>query len=193
MQDRTRSSEQPIVRRKLVVGPADDRYEREADRVAKQVMTEIGRGPAPVANGGEAVARVPQDDEELALKRVARSPATDGAVRRNSIGADGGELDQSTTASIDSARSGGQPLEPTLRRSMEGAFGADFSSVRVHTGATADRLSADLGARAFTTGSDVFVRSSDYQPGSHAGRELLAHELTHVVQQGGSRPLDPQD
>jgi hypothetical protein len=96
-----------------------------------------------------------------------------------------------TTPEIDTAiqrgRGRGQPLDPVARTSMESAFGADFSGVRIHTNAAADTLSRSLHARAFTTGQDIFFRQGSYSPGSSSGRELLAHELTHVVQQRGSQ------
>ena len=69
---------------------------------------------------------------------------------------------------------------------MEGAFGADFSSVRFHTGDQAERLNRTMGSRAFTTGNRILFGKGAYAPSSSAGRELLAHELTHVVQQGGA-------
>jgi hypothetical protein len=69
---------------------------------------------------------------------------------------------------------------------MEGAFGADFSGVRLHIGDHAERLNRSMGSRAFTTGNRVFFGPGTYAPSSPAGRELLAHELTHVVQQGGA-------
>jgi hypothetical protein len=87
--------------------------------------------------------------------------------------------------SIDQARGGGQGLDHGTQGRMESAFGADFSGVRIHTDARADGLSQSLSARAFTTGNDVFFRQGEYSPGSSSGRELLAHELTHVVQQNG--------
>jgi hypothetical protein len=88
---------------------------------------------------------------------------------------------------IQEQRGGGQSLDSGVRRHMEGAFGADFSGVRVHTGAQANTLNHSLSARAFTTGQDIFFREGAYQPGSTVGRELLAHELTHVVQQNGDQ------
>jgi hypothetical protein len=69
---------------------------------------------------------------------------------------------------------------------MESSFGADFGGVRIHHDARSDGLSQALSARAFTTGRDVFFRQGEYSPGTSGGRELLAHELTHVVQQNGS-------
>jgi len=88
-------------------------------------------------------------------------------------------------AGIEQARGGGQPLDRTVQRQMESAFGTNFSHVRVHTDSGADTLNHALSARAFTTGQDIFFRQGEYNPGSSAGRQLLAHELTHVVQQNG--------
>jgi hypothetical protein len=68
---------------------------------------------------------------------------------------------------------------------MEQAFGADFSGVKVHTDGQSDQLNQSIQARAFTTGQDIFFRQGQYEPGSKGGQELLAHELTHVVQQNG--------
>jgi hypothetical protein len=87
--------------------------------------------------------------------------------------------------SIDQARGGGQSMDHATRTRMEAGFGADFSGVRIHADARADGLSQSLSARAFTTGRDVFFRQGEYNPGTSGGRELLAHELTHVVQQNG--------
>jgi Domain of unknown function (DUF4157) len=103
---------------------------------------------------------------------------------------------------IQEHRGGGQPLDTGVRRQMESSLGADFSRVRVHAGSHADTLNRALSARAFTTGHDIFFRQGAYQPGSFVGRELLAHELTHVVQQNGdqvrrkmsvSQPGDPHE
>jgi hypothetical protein len=86
---------------------------------------------------------------------------------------------------IDGARGGGNALPTPVRSRMESAFDADFGQVRVHTDSRADGLSRDLSARAFTTGSDIFFRQGAYAPETSGGGELLAHELTHVVQQTG--------
>lgn len=86
--------------------------------------------------------------------------------------------------SIETTRGGGKPLDDNLRGAMEQAFGHDLSAVRVHTGGEADRLSRSLGAEAFTTGSDIYFRDGQYRPETEGGKELLAHELTHVAQSG---------
>ena len=86
--------------------------------------------------------------------------------------------------SIQGARGSGQPLDENIRQPMEKAFGGvDFSQVKVHDDTQSDQLNKSIQARAFTTGTDVFFRGGEYNPGSRGGQELIAHELTPVVQQ----------
>ncbi|MDP9075324.1 MAG: DUF4157 domain-containing protein [Actinomycetota bacterium] len=80
-------------------------------------------------------------------------------------------------------RGGGEPLEPSTRRSMEGALGADFHDVRVHTDTAASASAQAVQAHAYTVGTDVVFQSDQYQPDSPDGQRMLAHELTHVIQQ----------
>jgi hypothetical protein len=84
---------------------------------------------------------------------------------------------------VQSAHGGGTPLPESTREQMEQALRADFGGVSVHTDARADALNRQLGARAFTSGQDIFFRRGEYSPSTPAGRHTLAHELTHVVQQ----------
>lgn len=114
----------------------------------------------------------------------------------------GNEMEADIGGAIERERPNGRPLDSTTRTRMEESFGAGFSGVRVHHGPQADRLSRALEARAFTTGADIFFRAGEYNPGSSSGRELMAHELTHVVQQGEgevrmklevSQPGDPAE
>lgn len=85
---------------------------------------------------------------------------------------------------ISAANGKGQSLSAGIRKPMEQIFGADFSSVRVHKDSEADMLSKQLNAKAFTSGKDIFFREGEYNSESEGGRRLIAHELTHVVQQG---------
>ena len=114
-----------------------------------------------------------QEEEELQMKPVAQ----------RQVGLEGGDVDPQVEQSIQQKQGGGQALPNSLRTSMEGAFGADFSGVRVHNDTEADSLNDSMQARAFTTGQDIYLRKGEYKPGSSTGQELLAHELTHVVQQ----------
>ncbi|MBV9301616.1 MAG: DUF4157 domain-containing protein [Acidobacteriaceae bacterium] len=97
------------------------------------------------------------------------------------------EVDPAVEAAIERSRAGGQSLDSGVRRQLESAFGANFKDVRIHTGDQANALNESLGALAFTTGKDIFFSNGQYDPGSRGGRELLAHELTHVLQQSGSQ------
>jgi hypothetical protein len=82
----------------------------------------------------------------------------------------------------------GKPLDPGLRDFFEPRFGTDFSAVRVHTDAPAAASASQVGARAYAAGSDLVFASSAYTPETSSGRELIAHELAHVVQQTGGAP-----
>jgi|GEM_PF-2320989 len=115
------------------------------------------------------------EDEELQMKPE---------VQRKS---DGGGMDATPDleASIQQAKGSGQPLAENIRKPMEQAFGADFRGVNIHTDAQSDQLNQSIQAKAFTTGQDIFFRQGTYDPGSRGGQELIAHELTHVVQQSG--------
>lgn len=165
-----------LIQAKLAVGAVDDPLEREADLVAKRVVAGSHRHEGP------------------ACADCTPAPATTGdtAIRRSGAGgsAVGGALDGATDTAIHQASGGGRPLEPDVQRSMEADFGVDFSGVNVHADAEADGLNRQLGARAFTTGSDIFFRQGEYAPDTAAGKELLAHELTHVVQQGAASAGD---
>jgi peptidoglycan hydrolase-like protein with peptidoglycan-binding domain len=98
----------------------------------------------------------------------------------------GGQVEPEIEKTIETERGGGARMDQATESEMGAAFGADFSKVRVHTDAKADALSKGVSAVAFTTGQDVFFSGGAYQPRTNTGRELLAHELTHVVQQGGA-------
>lgn len=146
---------------KLIVGGVDDAFEREAERMARRVSGPAGTGP----------------DAEPA-------PSTRLAPREDGLGsfAPGDGFEDGLRA----ARSGGAPLSDSARRLMEPAFGADFSRVRVHTNATSERLSRAINAEAFTHGADIHFGAGRYRPGSGSGMRLLAHELTHTIQQGAA-------
>jgi len=158
-----RRTHQLGVQPELRVGEPGDRWEREADRVADRVV----RTPAP--DGG----RVP-------------TPARPGGTAVQATPVGGASIGREAPPEVDAAVSApGRPLDPGARVFMEGRFGHDFSSVRVHTDDRAVSSAEALGARAYTVGTDVVFGAGEYAPETEAGRHLLAHELTHVLQQGG--------
>src|SRR5690606_2465971 len=126
------------------------------------------------------VQREALDEEELQASHIQRDAAPE-------VGMEGGSVSRETSDMVESARGGGSALAPDVRREMEGHFGADFSGVRVHQGGESADLNNRLSARAFTTGNDIFVGQGGLNTGSRGGKELLAHELTHVIQQGAAR------
>ena len=99
---------------------------------------------------------------------------------------EGGRVHPHVTAQIASRRGSGTPLEPAVRDRMSQALGDSFSDVRVHTDPLATALARSVEARAFTTGADIYFAGGEYSPHSSSGQQLLAHELTHVVQQRGA-------
>jgi hypothetical protein len=145
------------------------------------------RTPAPdrAASHPASVPPGPRRDREAPILELQRTHGNRFVQRAVAAYADGGEVPGALEQRIDRARGQGSPLERGVRGDMESAFGVDFGAVRVHTGSEADSLNRSVSARAFTTGSDVFFSGGQYAPGSTSGRELLAHELTHVVQQAG--------
>lgn len=164
-----RQTERSKIQAKLTLGAVSDKYELEADRVAKQVVSNISSASQ------QPVQRMKPEEEQAQMKpdiqRMARGEAA--------------TVDSSIEDGIQQARGSGVPLADNIREPMEQAFGADFSGVKVHTDAQADQLNQSIQAKAFTTGQDVFFRQGEYNPGSRGGQELIAHELTHVVQQSG--------
>lgn len=148
---------------KLSIGASNDPLEQEADRVADQVMA----APAHTSIT-KAKPRI--------QRYTAQATANAGTA----------------PASVDRVlASTGNPLAPALQQNMSQRFGYDFSQVRVHTGAAADQSAIEVNALAYTVGKNVVFGSGQFAPGSHEGRRLLAHELTHVMQQGGLTSAQP--
>jgi hypothetical protein len=183
-----------LLQPKLRIGPPGDVYEREADRVADTILREGGNGPVPVSvvSGGPGVQRMCAECEEETLQRSASAgedlaqrqchcqeeelvqPKADGGPSRSAPGF------ESRVAAL---RGSGRPLPSNVRGFFEPRFGHDFAAVRVHTGGSADEAAQAVHARAFTVGNDVAFASGEWSPETGAGQRLLAHELTHVVQQ----------
>lgn len=157
---------------KLTIGAPGDKYEQEADRVAKQVVTQIHSPKSPNPSSSAQRQNLPERDELMMKPLIQRHNGPKDATPN---------LEQA----INQSRGGGRPLDEKIRGPMEQAFRANFGNVRVHSDTKAHQLNESIQARAFTTGQDLFFRQGAYQPGNRAGQELLAHELTHVVQQNG--------
>ncbi|XRE42839.1 hypothetical protein ACIVBQ_001043 [Tenacibaculum discolor] len=98
----------------------------------------------------------------------------------------GGDDNSSLESNLSSSKGGGNSLPSGTKNEMESGFGADFSGVRVHNDSNAVQMNKELGSQAFTNGNDIYFNEGKYNPTSESGKHLLAHELTHTVQQGAS-------
>ncbi len=164
-----------ILQAKLRIGSVNDPLEHEADRVADQVM----RMPAPdvaLSSAPEQVSRkceeCEEEEEKLQMKEAGPQAAASDAP-----------------ASVHEVlRAPGQPLDAATRGFMEPRFGQDFSGVRVHTDAAAAQSARDVNANAYTVGQNMVFGTGRFAPGTDEGQRVIAHELTHVVQQAGSGP-----
>ena len=189
------ASRPPMLQTKLTIGEPGDRYEQEADRVAEQVMRmpasdqeerveeiqraavrdeELRRQPVEEEEEEEELGRQPLDEEEEELLQP--KEASGGAQERQLV-------PPKLAARIDAVRGGGEPLPGSVRSYFEARFGRDFGDVRVHTGPRAEATAQQINALAYTVGRDIAFAKGRYQPATAAGRWILAHELTHVVQQ----------
>jgi hypothetical protein len=184
-----------LLQQGLRVGPPGDRFEQEADRVADAVVSPSGSVRASAGAGvGESVQRRCTDCSEEA--RLQRTPLVEGQgfvdeeleldgqngiLQRSAEGP--GSAPAGLSKQIAGTQGSGQPLPEATRRELGGRMGADFSGVRVHHDAAAAAMSRELNARAFTVGRDIYFGNGRYEPESTAGKHLLAHELTHTLQQ----------
>lgn len=181
-----------VVQAKLAVGPVDDPFEREADSVADRVVRRLRNGaPSDEANAdGHDIEPAPAN-----VSRVARSahprpvaPAPISRIMRSAnasvaSGATGGELEPEIESRIQRSSGGGEGLDAATRGQFESAMGADFGNVKVHKDSS---LAPEIGAHAFTHGNDVHFAPGAFDPDTTGGQHLIAHELTHVVQQSGT-------
>lgn len=164
------------IQTKLQVGEPGDAYEQEADRVASRVLAGEAAGSISSYSAPAVQKKEGEGEEAPAIELHLKSEGASLSLASASANAD-------ALGQLGAARGGGSGLPAAERGFFESAFCQDFSGVRVHFDATAEQMSGELGARAFTQGQDIFFGAGQYQPGSLQGRSLLAHELTHVVQQ----------
>jgi Domain of unknown function (DUF4157) len=157
------------IQSKLTINEPDDRYEQEADRVADQIMR--------MSTG------VKQETDELEEEET---------IQTKSSTTSNLERTESSISSIVGSvlNSSGQPLDPRTRNFMESRFGQDFNQVRIHVDDQSASSAQAIHAQAYTAGKNIVFNTGLYQPETDQGRHLLAHELTHVIQQTGNQPLE---
>ncbi len=182
------SKKENHIQPKLRIGQPNDRYEQEADQVADQVMRMPSSQIAPIQRKCKAC-----EEEELQMKPLSQSISPIVQMQNEE---EEEELLQpknfssktSTPSNLSSdlqaSKGSGRPLDSATHSFMSRSFGSDFSNVKVHTDSNAIQMNQQLNAKAFTNGSDVYFNQGQYNPNSTVGKHLLAHELTHTIQQG---------
>lgn len=177
----------------LAISHPADPAEREAERVADTIM----RMAAPVSPESANATPAQAVRTGLVQRRCSQCMDEDKGtmVQRKESSAATSKQTRPLTADIGALKGGGRPLPAASRAFFEPRFGADFSHVRLHTGLQAARVAADIQAHAFTHGQDIYFGAGQYRPETREGQHLLAHELTHTVQQqalvsGGVARLD---
>jgi outer membrane protein OmpA-like peptidoglycan-associated protein len=179
-----------VIQAKLKIGQPNDIYEQEADRVADEVM----RMPEP------SVQRQPEEEEEdliqtkplaeqitpLIQKQMEEEETEEKVLQTKGRTGQTPEVTPELESHIHALRKGGQPLPKSVRAFFGSRIGHDFSRVRIHSSPEAVGMARALNAKAFTTGYDIVFGERQYNPRTTSGKKLLAHELTHVVQQAGN-------
>ncbi|OPY91217.1 MAG: hypothetical protein A4E72_00234 [Syntrophus sp. PtaU1.Bin208] len=177
----------PKIQLEMAVGVPDDALEREADQVAESVLR-MPDGPVPAGPtgpGSDAVPAKPVGE----IEPIACEISGEEEVKLVSLKAEEGReapLSSELTDRVRSLEGGGVPLGEEERSYFEPRYGADFSQVLIHKGSAAEETARLLNARAFTLGTDIAFGAGRYSPGTEEGKRLLAHELAHVLQQGGA-------
>jgi hypothetical protein len=178
------SKAKPVVQPKFIINEPGNQYEHEADAMANKVMgmvaNETYSQPKPITGlvGRSVQRKCSKCEEEEKKKRIMRKPEAANT---------GIQISSSFASSLSASKGGGATIPKETRRFMENAFSTDFSRVKIHTGGQASEMSNGINAKAFTYGNDIYFKEGEYNPSSSIGLHLLAHELTHVVQQGGSQ------
>lgn len=158
---------------KLKVGPPGDRYEREADQTAEQVMRMPEPGVQPACGGCGSNGK--EHKLDLAQAKFPQESGSGTSVVPQAV--------------HDVLGSTGQPLDSGTKSFFEPRFGHDFSQARIHSDAAAGASADAVGARAYTVGHDIVFASGQFSPHTTSGKRLLAHELTHVIQQRHASPV----
>ena len=165
-----------VVQPKLKIGQPGDRYEQEADAVANQVMS---------AQESESVNMQPMEEEEESLQMQPIEEEEELIQPKPESNTDNMVAEPQLESQLSHSKGSGSQMDTHTMSTMQDNFGVDFSGVRIHNDNKAISMNQQLNAQAFTVGNNIYFNTGMYTPKSRSGQHLLAHELTHVVQQGG--------
>jgi len=168
----------PFFQPKLTVNEPGDVYEQEADAIADRVMRMTD------ASAGQDVFFKPA--HKIVHRKCQACEEEEQQAQRKKSGSEPIQESPDLDGYVGSLTSSGQPIPEDSRQFFESRFGHDFSNVRLHTDGVAAKSAQSINALAYTTGNNIVFNSGQYSPGSQEGQRLMAHELTHVVQQTGA-------
>ncbi|AUP79056.1 eCIS core domain-containing protein [Flavivirga eckloniae] len=179
----------PVVQKKMSVGAENDSYEIEADAIADKVLqSDVGRKHSFSNTGPLVQKKCAKCEEEEKVRMKPLGESITPMVQKSSLLNSGeSQVSPQIESQINATRGAGSSMDNHTQGFMEDRFGVDFSEVRIHTNSQAIQMSQDLNAQAFTVGNDIYFNQGQYNPATNSGKHLLAHELTHTVQQGGSQ------
>jgi len=180
-----------MIQTKLKINKPGDPYEQEADRVADAVMR-MEEPRVQRHSEEELVQKKPLISPLIQIQTEGEEGEVEDFIQTKELPGQSPEVTPSLSSSIQSLRGGGQPLPESTRAYFEPRFGRDFSQVRVHADSRAAEVARVVNAQAFTVGRDMVFGSGQYSPETSGGKQLMAHELTHVVQQGNVSETIPQ-
>ncbi len=202
------SGRQAILQAKLKIGQPGDKYERQADAMADRIMR-MGAGEKmqmqPLEEEEEMMQMQPiEEEEELQMKceecqndsMVQKLPEDEEEIvqAKPMNSSQSNHVSQHFQSQINNSRGTGTPMDKQTSSFMENMFGTDFSNINIHTNNSSVQLNNQLNSQAFTVGNDVYFNSGKYNPSNNDGKRLLAHELTHTIQQGtGIQPMIQKD
>lgn len=178
LKPRKMSSIKSLIQPKLKIGKPNDRYEKEADIIAEKVVQKLEKPSSSITvkrrlGNRQKFKDVERDKEEM---KIMKKPILHN--ENNSL-----ILPKSFESQLNASKGKGNSLTRDVKSNMESTFGTNFSRVKIHTDSEAIQMNEELGAKAFTHVSNIYFNKGEYAPESTKGRKLLAHELTHVIQQ----------
>jgi hypothetical protein len=169
----------PVIQPKLAIGAPNDVYEQEADAVANKILNTPGRDSVQAKFFKPAVSAI--------QRKCAHCEEEEKQMQRKEINSETTMTSNEAESYVGNLNGSGEPLPNDVRSFYEPRFGFDFSDVKVHTDSVAAKSAQSINALAYTSGSNIVFNSGQYSPDTDGGKSLLGHELTHVIQQSGSR------
>ncbi len=170
----------PFVQTKCAACEQEEKIQEKKEEGGEEELKKIQRKPIFESN-------VEPPDDENNIQRKCTACENEKKLQTKSASSDAPTASSDIESSLNSSKGSGSPIPAATREQMEGSFGADFSNVHIHKDSSAVQMNNDLSAQAFTHGNDIYFNSGKYDTNSTEGKHLLAHELTHTVQQGGAK------